>query len=90
MKSISGTITSGGVAQVLYNPQGQSYKGWFLRNNSSLSLYVDENGSAIAAQPSLEIKSGELYESPPNAPLFVEQLSIIGSTTNQAFTARVW
>lgn len=91
MKSISGTITSGGTAQTLYDPQGQPYKGWWIRNyGTASSIWVTENGTAVAAQPSIEVRAGELYESPPNAPLFTETLSIICSTTSVAFAARVW
>ena len=91
MRDISGTITLGGTAQPLFNPQGQPYKGWWLRNNStSASIWINENGTASAAQPSFEIKVGELYESPPNIGFMAETLSIFCSTTSVPFTARVW
>ena len=90
MRSISGTITSGGNAQTLFNPQGQPYKGFWVKNMSAESIYINENGAAAASQPSMELKIGELYETPPNAPLFWETLSIFGATTGSAFSARVW
>jgi hypothetical protein len=90
MKNISNTLASGGSAQTLYDPAGQPYKGYWLRNNSTTSLWVNENGTAVAGQPSIEIKPGELYETPPNLPIMIEPLSIIGATTSQAWAARVW
>jgi hypothetical protein len=90
MKNISGSITSGGTAQALFNLSAQPYKGYWLRNNSAESIWIYENGTATAAQPSLEIKSGELYETPPNCGLFTEALSIIAATTGTNWTGRVW
>lgn len=90
MKDISGTITSGGNAQTLFNPESMIYKGWWLRNNSTGSLWVSSVGTAAASQPSLEIKSGELYETPPNMTGLRDTLSIYGATTSQSFSARVW
>ena len=91
MRNISGTITLGGTAQTLFDPQGMPYKGWWLRNNStSVSVWINENGTAAAAQPSIEIKVGELYESPPNINMMMDTLSIFCGTTSVSFTARVW
>lgn len=86
LTDISGTITSGGVAQTLAaaNP---NRNGWWLRNNSSASLWVSDVTTAVQSQPSLEIKAGELYESPYGGQS-QKALSIIGGTTGQAFTAR--
>ena len=90
MRSISGQIAVGGTAQTLYDNQGMPYKGFYIRNNATTSsLWINENATAIAQQPSLEVKPGEMYESPPNCPIFTDPLSIFCSAV-VAFTGRVW
>lgn len=85
----SGTITTGNTAQTLM-ASNSSREGWYIRNNSSASLWINELGStAVQSQPSLEIKTGELYESPAGGAT-LSAISIIGSTTGQSFTAREW
>jgi len=83
---ISGSITTGKVAQVLVT-SNSSRRGWWLRNNSDASLWIDDITTAIQDQPSLEIKRGEMYETPANG-CSSNQLSIIGNDTGQTFTAR--
>jgi hypothetical protein len=84
----SGTITTGGVAQALM-PANAVRRGWYLRNNSSGSLYVNGQGTASTGPQSLEIKPGELYET-PNSGASGNALSIYGATTGQSFTSREW
>ena len=55
--NISGTITLGGTAQVLA-AASTTRRGWWIRNNSNESLWVDDITTAVASQPSLEIKPG--------------------------------
>lgn len=86
--NISGTITTGGTAQVLAAANAIR-RGWWLRNNSTGSLWVSDMTTAVQAQPSLEIKAGELYEAPAGG-VSANALSIIGATTAQSFTARGW
>ncbi len=88
--NVSGTITTGGVAQVLAPAitSQSGFSGFWVRNNSSASLWINtNNGTASAAQPSLEIVAGALYESPPNSQP-VGAISIFGATTGQSFTAQ--
>ncbi len=84
--NISGTITTGGTAQVLAiaNP---TRKGWWIRNNSTESLWISDMTTAIASQPSLELRAGELYESAVGGCSSLA-LSILGATTGSSFTAR--
>lgn len=82
----SGTITTGAVAQVLAAANA-ARKAWWIRNNSTGSLWVSDLTTAVASQPSLEVKPGELYESMCGL-CSSSALSIIGATTGQAFTAR--
>ena len=86
--NISGTITTGATAQVLASAK-TNRRGWWLRNNSTGSLWVSDLTTAVQSQPSLEIKPGELYESAPTG-CSGSALSIIGPTTSQSFTAREW
>lgn len=83
---ISGTITTGGTAQTLAAARS-TRRGWWLRNNSTASLYVSDITTAIIGAASLEIKVGELYESAYGG-CSSGALSIIGATTGQSFTAR--
>lgn len=83
----SGTITTGGVSQLLAAPKADR-KGFYIRNNSASSLYIEDiNGAAVTTGNSLEIKSGEYYEFPY---VTLTALYIIGPVTGQSFTAREW
>lgn len=86
LTDISGTITTGGVAQSLALAN-ENRQGWWIRNNSTTSLWVSDITTAVASQPSLEIKAGELYESPLLG-CSQKALTIYGATTGQAFTGR--
>lgn len=89
LTNISGTITTGGAAQALSSANA-SRKGWFLENLSSGDLWVNRfGGTASAAQPSLRIPPGFLYETPMSG-CGGNALSIYGATTGQAFTAGEW
>jgi hypothetical protein len=85
---ISGTITLGGTAQTI-STANPGRTGYLIRNNSAVSLWVSDLTTAVQSQPSLEIKAGELWETPLNYKP-IGAISIIGSTTSQAFTAREW
>ncbi len=84
--NISGTITTGGTAQVLAIAN-TTRKGWWIRNNSTESLWLSDMTTAIASQPSLELRTGELYESAVGGCSSLA-LSILGATTGSSFTAR--
>lgn len=84
----SGTITSGGAAQTLA-PANSGRTGFSIQNLSSGDLWFSSVGTAAAAQPSMKIPSGALYEAPLNG-VSTAALSIFGSTTGQAFAAREW
>ena len=86
--NISGTITTGGSAQVLAAANANR-RGWWLRNNSTGSLWVSDMTTAVLSQPSLEIKAGEMYEAQAGG-VPMNALSIIGATTGQSFTGREW
>ena len=84
----SGTITAGGVAQVLM-ALNNDRTGFWLQNLSAGDLYILAGGTALAGQPCLLIPSGALYEAPLNG-VPVAAISIYGATTAQAFSAREW
>jgi len=90
-ENISGTITTGGTAQVL-DPANDRRVGWFIQNNSAGSLWINDLGvAATLASPSIEIKTGTYMVAPFNTGYVSSaQISIIGATTGQAFTAREW
>ena len=78
----SGTITTGGTAQVLM-AANSSRSGIEFFNNSVGSIWLNVVGTATAGGGSIEVRSGG-YWSPPVVP--VTAISIIGATTGQAFT----
>ena len=78
----NGTITTGGVSQVLLT-DAKTRKGYWVRNSSSDSLYINRAGGE-ATTSHFEIKSGDYFETPlwENVSTKIE---IIGATTGQAF-----
>ena len=86
--NISGTITLGGTAQNAA-AANTSRIGFWIRNNSVASLWISTLATAVQSQPSLEIKPGELYETPPTLNP-KGAISIIGPTTSQAWSGREW
>lgn len=91
MLNISGSITSGSVSQTLIDPKGQPYRGFWVRNtHPTLSLWINENGAATLAAPSLEIRPYELYETPANASMFTDTVNIIGTNATHSFSGRMW
>jgi hypothetical protein len=88
--NISGSITTGGTAQVLATAVSSlnGFVGYSVQNTSAGDLWInDENATAVLASPSIKIVSGAIYESPPNRQA-LGALSIIGATTGQTFTAK--
>jgi hypothetical protein len=82
----SGTITTGGAAQVLMAANSQR-RGFWIQNVSGGDLWINGTGTAAASQPSLRLPAGQLYESPAFG-VMTTALSIFGTTTGQAFSAR--
>lgn len=83
----SGTITTGGAAQVLA-AANTARKSFTVQNNSAGDLWINEiGGTAVLSQPSLKIASGSMYEAPTNG-VSDAAISIIGATTGQTFSAR--
>lgn len=78
----SGTISTGGTAQVLMAANSKR-QGIEFYNNSSGSLWLNVVGTATAGGGSIEVRSGG-YWSPSVCP--VTAISVIGATTGQAFT----
>ena len=83
----SGTITTGGVAQVLM-PAWPGRHGCLMQNLSAGDLWVSELGAAAATQPSIKVPAGSQYLC--MVPASGQALSIFGATTAQAFAAREW
>ena len=87
--SRSGTITTGGVAQSLMLAD-TTRNGFMVQNVSSGDLWINEVGcTASAAQPSIKIAAGQMYETMDGQPCPFA-VSIFGATTAQAFSAREW
>ena len=83
----SGTITTGGAAQVLM-PAWPGRHGCLMQNLSAGDLWVSEVGTAAATQPSIKVPAGSQYLC--MVPASGQALSIFGATTAQAFAAREW
>lgn len=86
---ISGSITAGGVAQVL-TAADKHMEGFEIQNISNGDLWFNEIGiPAVIGMGSFKLAPGAAYELPPNSKA-VEGVSIIGAMTGQAYTARKW
>lgn len=85
MKNISGTITSGGTAQVL--SAGNNNRRYLLvQNISDITMWVNELGVATADTPSIQLVAGASLELV--GPQAAGAWSIIGATTGKKFVAR--
>lgn len=84
----SGTITTGGVAQVLMALNSQR-RGYWFQNVSAGDLWISAVGAAAAAQPSMKIPPNALFEVNPGT-VPTGELSVFGATSAQAFSAREW
>lgn len=82
----SGTITTGGTAQVLMAANA-ARTGFWVQNNSSSDLWINSLGTAAAGGSSLRLRPGDLYETPAFA-VPATAISIYGATTGQVFAAR--
>jgi hypothetical protein len=82
----SGTITTGGTAQVLA-ASNTTRKYLFIQNNSIAPLWYNFTTTAAQSQPSVQLAAGaSMYFGGPY--ITTEAVSIIGATTGQAFTAK--
>jgi hypothetical protein len=83
----SGTITTGGTAQVVL-PAWTGRHGCVIQNQSLGSLWVSETATAVAGPPSILIPVNQQFLC--MNPASGQAYSIIGATTAQAFAAREW
>jgi hypothetical protein len=83
----SGTITTGGTAQVVL-PAFPGRRGCMIQNQSLGSLWVSETATAVAGPPSILIPVNQQFLC--MNPASGQTYSIIGATTAQAFAAREW
>lgn len=83
----SGTITTGGTAQVLA-PAFPGRHGCMIQNQSGGDLWVSEVGTAAPTQPSVKVPAGQQFLC--MSPAAGAALSLFGATTAQAFAAREW
>lgn len=82
----SGTITTGGTAQVL-SAANTSRNGFWIRNLSGEVLWIQFGSTAVAGTPSLPIYPNEYWEAPA---VPTTALSVYGATTGSAWSAREW
>lgn len=84
----SGTISTGGAAQVLMAANSGRFK-YMIRNVGVTSLWFSTTGTATADHNAFELKPDEYFETPDD---FCpgSAISIIGATTGQAFFAEEW
>ena len=84
----SGTIASGGAAQLLVGPNS-ARNGVWLQNNSDADLRMVEGGAAASATSGMKVPAGGYYETPPNRRA-VGSWSVFGATTGQTFEYGEW
>jgi len=83
----SGTITTGGTAQVVL-PAWPGRHGCMIQNQSAGSLWVSETAAPVQGPPAILIPTGQQFLC--MSPASGQAYSIIGATTAQAFAAREW
>jgi len=82
--SASGTITTGGAAQVLVAASA-TRKGFIFQNTSDTDMWIGLGVAAVASQPCLKILADEkIAFSGPDAP--VTAINLYGATTGKTFT----
>jgi hypothetical protein len=84
----SGMIATGGTAQQ-WLASNASRRGCWLKNVSTLSIWVCDVGTATADSPSEEVKPGQ-YWFPAEGGVTSGAISILGATTGQKFVGREW
>lgn len=85
----SGTITTGGTAQVVM-PIGGQRAGFSIQNNSAATLYIRHGATATSDGKSISIVAGGYYESPISGYGAQDYVSVLGATTGQQFAAQEW
>jgi len=86
------TITTGGTAQNLFAGAIPAH-GWAVYNpDASHDLWVSDSTTAAAnGEGSIRVAAnGGLYETPTNYRPTTFSVSIVGGTTGQKVTARMW
>lgn len=84
--NVSGVIATGGVSQV-FAAANSCLHGLFVINNSGGSLWINDVTAATMTYTSIELKAGDYFQLPYGTD---HEISIIGATTGQSFTARAW
>jgi hypothetical protein len=84
----SGTITTGGAAQLLFGG-AVPVNGYLVGNNSSAALWVSDVGTASAGGSAIQIAAGAMFVTPSGYKP-AGAVSIFGATSGQAFAARRW
>lgn len=87
-RTASGTITAGATAQSLLAAD-PGRNGFWIQNDSTGDLWINDLGDAAATQPSMWLPPGSFYQTELNAAPKAA-ISIYGATTGQAFAAREW
>lgn len=82
----SGTITTGGTAQTLAAANANR-RYLFIQNLSSSELWINFTTAAAQSQPSIRLDAGASFTMEGSF-VSTELISIIGSTTGQAFSAK--
>jgi hypothetical protein len=84
----SGTVATGGTAQVLFAGAVPA-NGYLVANNSSQTLYVSDVGTATSGGASIPILPGAIFMTPSGYNP-AGAVSLWGSATGQAYAARRW
>lgn len=85
----SGTITTGGTAQVALAAQGAGLSVT-IQNRSSGNLYINTTGAAVVAAngESFEVIPNGTFQVAPSQGIGTPAISIIGAVTGQEFTLK--
>lgn len=87
LSNFSGTITTGGTAQDVYETAKAPRHSFLFQNVSDTDMTV-EFGSDAVADKGILVKAGLAFEMPPGV-LWSGRLSVLCATTGKAFVCKV-
>lgn len=85
----SGTTSSSTLSSTVALPANPTRNGFFLQNNGSSTIWINLNGPATAAPPSIAVTAGSYYETSPGFPC-QGIVTVLSDAASQAYTAKEW
>lgn len=87
LRNKSGTITTGGTAQDVYDKRDGPKYYFLFQNISDTAMFIDFGRTATSTS-SIKLGPGEAWE-PPAGVIFTGNLSVLCATTGKAFVCKL-